>query len=171
MQYSDVSKQRTRHGSGTKSYLMHRLFRPERLQALQLAEFARASYDGRPSLEHPLGPAPPARPVGAPTDEDLDDELYLAAALAPWSEHELLGLVVALGDGDEHTPELLGRGERGRGREVGGCDVREERGGVGGEVRQGAGEAGLGEDGQERVWSEGVDDEARGSCARGQTDG
>ena len=38
MQYSHVSKQRTRHGSGTKSYLMHRLFRPERPQALQLAE-------------------------------------------------------------------------------------------------------------------------------------
>lgn len=61
-----------------------------------------------------------------------------------------------LRNGDEHAPELLIMRERGRGREVRGSEVREERGWVRREVREGRGEPRLGEDGEEEAWCEDV---------------
>lgn len=114
---------------------------------------------GRPAFEHALCAPPSTRVVRAATVEDLDDKFGGgAAALSVRTEDELLGFIVALGDRDEHTPELLVWGERGRRSEVSGSEVHEEHRRMSGEVCERRREPGLGEEGEEGTWGEDVHD-------------
>lgn len=98
----------------------------------------------RPALEHTLDASAPSRLVCPSAHEELDDKVARAAPGAVCAKDELLGLVVALGDRDEHAPELLDGREGWRRGEVRGGEVGEEHGRVRDEVGEGGRKARLG---------------------------